>query len=44
MFTPKHPTTNPRRVNIEKSEKHLDIETLIGRAMEGIEKIEVFPE
>ncbi len=44
VFTPKHPTTNPRRVNIEKSEKHLDIETLIERAMEGIEKIEVFPE
>lgn len=44
VFTPKHPTTNPRRVNIEKSEKHLDIETLIERAMDGIEKIEVFPE
>ncbi len=44
VFTPKHPTTNPRRINIEKSEKHLDIETLIERAMEGIEKIEVFPE
>ncbi len=44
VFTPKHPTTNPRRVNIEKSEKHLDIETLIEQAMEGIEKIEVFPE
>ena len=44
VFTPKHPTTNPRRVNIEKSEKHLDIETLIERAMEGVEKIEVFPE
>ncbi len=44
VFTPKHPTTNPRRVNIEKSEKHLDIETLIEWAMEGVEKIEVFPE
>ena len=44
VFTPKHPTTNPRRVNIEKSENRLDIESLIEQAMQGIEKIEVFPE
>lgn len=44
VFTPKHPTTNPKRENIEKSEKHLDIETLIEEALAGVEKIEVYPE
>ena len=44
VFTPKHPTTNPKRENIEKSEKHLDIEPLIEAALEGVEKIEVYPE
>lgn len=44
VFTPKHPTTNPKRENIEKSEKHLDIETLIEAALAGVEKIEVYPE
>ena len=44
VFTPKHPTTNPKRENIEKSEKHLDIEKLIEEALAGVEKIEVYPE
>lgn len=44
VFTPKHPTTNPKRENIEKSERHLDIETLIEAALAGVEKIEVYPE
>ena len=44
VFTPKHPTTNPKRENIEKSEKHLDIEPLIEAALAGVEKIEVYPE
>ena len=44
VFTPKHPTTNPKRVNIEKSESHLDIEPLIEAALAGVEKIEVYPE
>lgn len=44
VFTPKHPTTNPKRENIEKSERHLDIETLIKAALDGVEKIEVYPE
>lgn len=44
VFTPKHPTTNPKRENIEKSESHLDIETLINEALEGVEMIEVYPE
>lgn len=44
VFTPKHPTTNPRRENIIKSENRLDVEALIEAAMEGIEKIEVYPD
>lgn len=44
VFTPKHPTTNPRRENIIKSENRLDAEALIEAAMQGIEKIEVYPD
>lgn len=43
VFTPKHPTTNPKRENIEKSERRLDGETLIEAALAGVEKIEVYP-
>lgn len=43
VFTPKHPTTNPKRENIEKSEKRLDIDKLIEEALAGVEKIEVYP-
>ena len=43
VFTPKHPTTNPKRENIEKSESKLDIEELIEAALMNIEKIEVYP-
>lgn len=43
VFTPKHPTVNPKRSNIEKSESHLDVERLIDEAMAGVELIEVFP-
>lgn len=43
VFTPKHPTVNPKRSNIEKSESHLDVERLIDEAMAGVEMIEVFP-
>lgn len=43
VFTPKHPTTNPKRESIEKSEARLDAETLIESALAGIEKIEVYP-
>ncbi len=43
VFTPKHPTTNPKRENIEKSEKHLDTEALIEAALMNVEKIEVYP-
>lgn len=43
VFTPKHPTTNPKRENIEKSENRLDGETLIEAALAGVEMIEVYP-
>lgn len=43
VFTPKHPTVNPKRANIEKTESRLDVEKLIEEAMEGIELIEVYP-
>lgn len=43
VFTPKHPTTNPRLAVIEKSEARLDAEALIEKALEGVEKITVYP-
>ncbi|MCD8390637.1 MAG: tRNA 4-thiouridine(8) synthase ThiI [Firmicutes bacterium] len=43
VFTPKHPTTNPARAKIEKSEGQLDVEALIEDALAGVEKIEVLP-
>lgn len=43
VFTPKHPTTNPKRRNIEKSESVLDIDALIEDAVNGTETISVFP-
>jgi thiamine biosynthesis protein ThiI len=43
VFTPKHPTTNPKRENIERTENRLDVETLIESALAGVEKIEVYP-
>ncbi len=43
VFTPKHPTTNPKRENIEKSERRLDVDRLIEEALAGVEKIEVYP-
>lgn len=44
VFTPKHPTVNPKREKIELSEKRLDIEKLIEDAIAGIEMIEVYPQ
>ncbi len=43
VFTPKHPTVNPKRANIEKSESKLDVEALIEEALAGVEMIEVYP-
>lgn len=44
VFTPKHPTTQPRVAVIEKSESVLAVEELIDRAVEGVERLEIFPE
>lgn len=44
VFTPKHPTINPKRSSIEKTEQVLDVEKLIDEAMTGVELIEVFPD
>lgn len=43
VFTPKHPTTNPKRANVEKTESVLDIDALIEKAVDGVELIEVYP-
>ena len=43
VFTPKHPTTNPKLLSIEKSEKRLDKAALISEALEGVERICVYP-
>lgn len=44
VFTPKHPSTNPKRRSVEKTESVLDIEKLIEDAMAGVEKITVYPD
>lgn len=44
VFTPKHPTINPKRSSIEKTESVLDIEGLEAQALDGIEIIEVYPD
>lgn len=44
VFTPKHPTTNPKRENIEKSERRLDVDMLIEEALAGVEMTEVYPD
>ncbi len=43
VFTPAHPTTNPKLENIEKSERRLDVEKLINEALEGVEKVTIYP-
>lgn len=43
VFTPKHPTTNPKLQTVEKSESVLDVDTLIKSAMENVEKLTVYP-
>ena len=43
VFTPKHPTTNPKRRNIERTESVLDIDKLIEEAVNGTETITVYP-
>ena len=43
VFTPKHPTTNPRRKNIIRSMSVLPVDELIKNALDGVEKITVYP-
>ena len=43
VFTPKHPTTNPKLHIIEKSEARLAVDELIEKALEGVETITVYP-
>lgn len=43
VFTPKHPTINPKRSSIEKTEAILDIERLEEEALAGVELIEIYP-
>ncbi len=43
VFTPKHPTTNPKLENVEKTEAVLDVEGLIEEAISGVELIEIYP-
>ena len=43
VFTPKHPTTNPKLFMIEKSEAKLDVDGLIQKALDGVETISVYP-
>jgi len=43
VFTPRHPSTNPKLYAIEKSESRLDVDALIKEAVEGVEKITVYP-
>lgn len=44
VFTPKHPTINPKRASIEATERVLNIEELLKEALEGVELIEVYPD
>ena len=41
VFTPKHPKTKPTLGQVEHAERKLDRETLILRAIEGVEKVTV---
>ena len=43
VFTPKHPTTNPKLQTIIKSESNLDVDLLIEEALNGVEMISVYP-
>ncbi|MBR2822752.1 MAG: tRNA 4-thiouridine(8) synthase ThiI [Clostridia bacterium] len=41
IFTPKHPATRPKKEKVEQAEAVLDIETLIEKALEGVEMVRV---
>lgn len=44
VFTPKHPTTNPKLSTIERTESVLNIDELIEKAIEGVEVITIYPQ
>lgn len=44
VFTPRHPTINPNRSTIERTESVLDIEALERAALEGVEIIDIYPD
>lgn len=44
VFTPHHPTINPKRKTIERTESVLDTEKLEQEALAGVELIEVYPD
>jgi thiamine biosynthesis protein ThiI len=41
LFLPKHPVTKPRLMDIEESEKNLDVEELINKALETMTVYEI---
>ena len=41
VFTPRHPKTRPSMEEILEAEANLDMEALIQRAMDGIERVTV---
>ncbi len=43
VFTPRHPRLRPLPGEVESAEAVLDIETLVDRAVEGIERIQLSP-
>lgn len=43
VFTPKHPTTNPKLASVVKTESVLDVEGLIEQALKGVETIKIYP-
>ena len=41
VFTPKHPKTRPQLADLEEAERALDVDGLVARAMEGVERVTV---
>ncbi len=41
VFTPRHPKTKPNAAELEEAEQALDVEGLMGKALEGVEVITV---
>ena len=41
VFTPRHPKTRPQLHHVETAEAVLDIEGLVAKAVEGIERVRV---